>query len=62
MAQILLNVVYKQRGPMFCIYDQSIEKTCKKEVLYRRDSSQVGGFKVLPTLKRGGREQPVKAG
>jgi hypothetical protein len=29
--------------------------THNKEVLYRRDSSQVGGLMVLPTLKLGGR-------
>jgi hypothetical protein len=47
---------------MFRIYNQPIDKTYKKEVLYRRDSIQAGGLKVLPTLKRGGREQSVKAG
>lgn len=47
---------------MFSIYNQEIDKTFKKEVLYKRDSLQVGELKGLPTLKRGGREQSVKAG
>jgi len=47
---------------MLSIDNQPIDVTFKKEVLYRRDSIQAGGLKVLPTLKKGGREQSVKAG
>jgi hypothetical protein len=47
---------------MFCILYRLLDIKNNKEVLDRRDSLQVGGFKVLPTLKRGGRGRPVKAG
>jgi len=47
---------------MFFIFPKKLKKTRKKEVLNRRDSIQVGGLKVLPTLVKGGREQSVKAG
>jgi hypothetical protein len=47
---------------MFCIFHQLFNATFNKEVLYGRDSLQTGGLKVLPTLKRGGREESVKAG
>jgi hypothetical protein len=47
---------------MFSIYNQLFNTTFNKEVLYRRDSLKAGGLKVLPTLKRGGREESVKAG
>jgi hypothetical protein len=53
---------YRQKGSMFSIYIQPIDITFNKEVLNRRDSLQAGGLKVFPTLKRGGREQSVKAG
>jgi hypothetical protein len=46
---------------MFCIYHKLIETVFKKEVLYRKDSFQAGGLKVLPNLNRGGRGESVKA-
>jgi hypothetical protein len=47
---------------MLCIIYLLFNITHNKEVLNRRDSLQVGGLKVLPTLERGGRGQSVKAG
>ena len=59
MAQILLKGI---TNTILCIFNMTSNITHNKEVLYRRDSLQVGGLTVLPTLKRGGREEPAKAG
>jgi hypothetical protein len=47
---------------MYCIFNKIFNIMHNKEVLYRRDSSQADGFIGLPTLERGGRGEPVKAG
>ncbi len=41
---------------------RTLETKHNKEVFNRRDSLQASGLMVLPTLIRGGRGKPVKAG